>query len=235
MSEIEDNYYTNQIEKYLSQTIRAFSGFTVSDGVVRDGKIHTERVPCIFGTPSRVVAAVLSGDAKFRNVKLPLMAVNLSSLSLDEMRKTNRYHENELTHKRVDTGNAQNFERIEGIPLIMSIDLNIYGSSVSQLLELFEKVVLTFNPEVVIQKSNDVYDSNYITAIRLTGINNEITSPLGQQSRSAQMSLQFEIPIKLSYPHKFKSNIEEIVLTVKDDNPNTFAESEIIDVTGEDV
>lgn len=223
-------YHQNQIEKYLAQVIRAFSGFTVRDGVVRDGEDEprVQKVPVIFGSPSRVVAALVSNDAKFKNIRLPLMAVNLTGISVDELRRTNRFHNHEIGFMRKD-GEVENVERIEGVPLLLNVDLNIYASSVSQLMELFEQVALTFNPEVTIQKSVDVFDSNYITSIRLEGISNEITSPLGQQSRAAQMSLQFAVPVKLSYPHKIKNTLEEIVVRVMDESSEVI-EEEILDI-----
>ena len=81
MSSTKDQtFYENQIERYLSQVIRAFSTFTVKDGVVRNGQQYEEKVPVMFGSPSRVVAAILNKDTEYKNVKVPLMAVNLASI-----------------------------------------------------------------------------------------------------------------------------------------------------------
>lgn len=223
-------YYNNQIERYLSQIIRAFSIFTVSDGVVRDGLTHTEKVPVIFGSPSRVVAAIVSGDAKFRNVKVPIMSVNLTGISLDDEAKLNRYHQNEMTYRDSADGVMKNVKRTTGCALRLEIDLNIYASSVSQLMEIFERVALTFNPEVVIQKSTDVFDSDYITAIRLEGISNNITSPLGANNRVAELALQFSIPVRLSYPDQATSPLEAIRLKIMEDPSGNLMSDDLISV-----
>lgn len=212
--QIEEVYHSKQIERYLSQVIRAFSNFQVKDGVVRNGKVNIERVPAIFGSPSRIVAALMSNDNEFKNVKVPMMSVGLTALEIDDEAKLNRYHRNELTYRETSTGQLTNFDRRVGHALRMQIELNIWASSVSQLMEIFEQVALTFNPEVTIQKSTDVHDSDYITSIRLEGIQSDISYPLGESNRTTNMALQFSVPIRLSYPHHMKDPLESIKVAV---------------------
>jgi hypothetical protein len=223
-------YSEKQIEKYLAQVIRAFNVFTVSDGVARNGQIKTEKVPVIFGSPSRVIAAILSNDAKFRNVKVPMMSVNLTSLERDEESTLNRYHENELTFRRKE-GEPRNVNRIVGVPLRMNIDLHIYASSVSQLMELVEQILLVFNPEVAIQKSTDPRDSDYITSIRLESLAPNITSPLGSANRASEMTMSFSVPIRISYPPMDKDPLESIRVSVfTADNGEKDSETELKDI-----
>lgn len=222
MPTAKDITTNNQIERYLSQVIRAFRGFTVKDGVQRNGEDHVENVPVLFGTPSRIVAAIMSSHESFRNVKLPLMAVNMTGLALDEESTLNRYHEGEVGFKRKD-GETEIIRRLTGPALRMEITLSIYASSVSQLMELFEKIMLTFNTEVKIQKGNDIRDQDYITAIKLESVQSEIESPLGERTRSARMAMNFTVPIRLSYPVLLGEAIDQIVLDVKtaDTEPET--------------
>lgn len=227
----DETFHENQIERFMAQILRAFSGFTVKDGVVRGGQVHEEKVPVIFGSPSRVVAAILSNDSKFRNVKVPLMAVNLSGIEIDDTFRLNRFHENELTFAKTSSGDVRNVKRLTGAPYRLSIDLGIYASSMSQLLEIFEKIALTFNPEVVIQKSTDAFDSDYISTIRLEGVSTEITQPLGQSHRTTQMNLQFSSSIRLSYPPQDKDPLEGVVLRVKDEDSSIVNSEDIIDIT----
>lgn len=212
--QIEEVYHSKQIERYLSQVIRAFSNFQVRDGVVRNGKVNVEKVPVIFGSPSRIVAALLSNDNEFKNIKVPMMSIGLSALEIDDEGKLNRFHRNELTYRDTDTGELVNFDRRVGQSLRMQIELNIWASSVSQLMEIFEQVALTFNPEVTIQKSTDIHDADYITSIRLEGIQSDISYPLGGNNRTAQMSMQFSVPIRLSYPHHMKDPLDSIKVAV---------------------
>ena len=227
MKEADSQFHERQIERYLSQIIRAFSNFYVHDGVVRDGEVHSEKVPVIYGSPSRVVAAFLSDKDEFRNVKVPIMAVNMTSIELDDEAQLNPYHENEFSYVSVNDGERKNIRRISGKSLRLGIDLHIYGSSVQELMQIFENVVLTFNPEVVIQKSSDFLDQDYITSIRLEGINNEISNPLGEDSRVAEMTLNFTVPVTLSYSEQRGSKLEQIRVDVMNENSDTI-ETEII-------
>lgn len=234
-SQKDETFYDNQIERYLSQIIRAFSGFTVKDGVARDGSVYEEKVPVIFGSPSRVVAAMLSNDEKFRNVKVPMMAVGMTGLEPDDESRLNPYHETELGYKRASDNTAVHVRRIAGVPLRINVDLNIYASSVTQLMEMFEKIVLTFHPEVTIQKSTNVIDPDYITSIKLEGISNEISRPLGNSHRTVEMALQFSAPIRLSYPLKESDPIDEIRLRVYDEPPMDMISDDIIDIDTDEV
>lgn len=222
---MNNQYYSSQIERFLAQIIRAFSGFKVRDGVERNGQIHEETIPVVFGTPSRVVAALVSGDVKFSNIKVPIMAVNMTSIEPDDEATINRYHEGELSFReKINETDSEPraVRRIVGPPLRISVDLIIYADSVSQLMEIFEQIALTFNPEVVIQKSTDAFDQDYIGALRLEGITQGIQNPLGQNARVVEMTLQFTAGVRLSYKDQINGIIKQIIADVKStDDPNS--------------
>lgn len=236
MSSTKDQtFYENQIERYLSQVIRAFSTFTVKDGVVRNGQQYEEKVPVMFGSPSRVVAAILNKDTEYKNVKVPLMAVNLASIEMDDESRMNPYHQMEVGYRQASDGQMTNVNRLSGVPLRLGVDLSIYASSVSQLMEILEKILLTFHPEVVIQKSTNAFDPDYITSIRMEGIANEITRPLGQSHRAAEMTLQFSVPVRISYPLKDTDPLEDIRLRVYEENKPTLNSDDIINLETKEV
>lgn len=217
MQEADTSFSERQIERYLSQIMKAFSHFYVHDGVKRNNDVYYERVPVVYGTPSRVVAAMIGSREEFKNVKVPMMAVNMTSIEVDEENQLNRYHENELSYVRISNDERENVRRIVGKNLRLGIDLHIYASSIQELMQIFENVVLTFNPEVTIQKSSDVFDQDYITSIRLENINNEITQPLGEDSRTVEMTLNFTVPVVISYPAKAGNTLETIKMDIFDD------------------
>lgn len=232
----DKTFYNNQVERFLSQIIRAFSGFTVKDGVSRDGgaTIHEQTIPVIFGSPSRVVAALISNDKEFKNVRVPMMAIGLTGIEPDDEGRLNPYHETEIGVRRTDAeNNVQNIniQRIAGVPLRMNIDLNIYASSVSQLMVIFERIVLTFYPELTIQKSTNAYDPDYLTSIKLEGISNEISRPLGDNHRTVEMTLQFSAPIRLSYPLKESTPLETVRMRIfGDDYSNQVSDDIFVNV-----
>ena len=229
MSDTQQTYYDKQIERYLSQIMRAFKNFHVADGVTRNGETHIEKVPVFYGSPSRIVAAMMSGRKQHRNVKVPLISVNMVSIALDEENQLNRYHENEIGVKKQGE-QMKNVVRIPGPAMRLTVEVHVYASSVSQLMELFEKIVLTFNPEVKIQKSSDVFDSDYISSLRLEGIQKNITNPLGSENRTTEMTLEFTAPIRLSYPPKFNDTLEEIRMSVFNEETDDLEGEEFIEI-----
>lgn len=189
-----------QVKKYLGQVMRAFAGFQVQAGPESGGTIPTKAVPVVYGSMSRVVADVLNNRDFMANRSLPIMAVNMTGMDIDTENQKNRYHSDDRAIRNPTTGETEVFSRMTGPALVMNIELSIYASSSSELFDLVEQILLVFNPKIAIQKSSDVYDSNYITDIVLNTINPEISYPMGTDNRTVLMTLGFSVPIRLSYP-----------------------------------
>lgn len=210
---------TDQISKYILQILRVFSGFQVQDGVVRNGTIKTKRVPVTYGGMSRIVASLISKGDYLTNNSIPIMAVNVTGLELDPNNKrTHRQADQRVVNKGSDLP-VKVVNRLSGVPLILNFELSIYASSITEMYELLEQILLIFNPRVVIQKSTDIVDSEYITDVTLEAISNDIQYPMGTDSRLVMQTLSFSAPIRISYPYGETDNvIETITANVKDTN-----------------
>tara|TARA_Y100000593_G_C4308288_1_gene336939 strand:+ start:896 stop:1612 length:717 start_codon:yes stop_codon:yes gene_type:complete len=211
-----------QFKKYIGQFIRVFSGFQVRDGVERAGSFRTKRVPVVYGSMSRVVANVLTQNKRFLSSTVPLLAVNMASIDIDTESKRNSYHTDHISKHRI--GSDSTLSRKAGPGFILGMELSIYASSTTELFEILEQILLIFNPRVAIQVDTDANNADYITDIVLTGIQPEIQYPLSTEKEVLMLTMTFDVPVRLVYPHGVDDTkiIHEIT-------------SNIIDESGEDI
>ena len=221
---------SNQFESYIGQFMRVFSGFYVCDGVARNGVDPVpKKVPVVYGNMSRITASILTNRETFTNNKLPIMGVNLVSITKDENDVRPPFHVDSIAARYADTGNTQAIERIHGPSFILGLEVSIYASSMVEMCELLEQILLIFNPRVTIRKTSDGYSSETTVDIALTGINNEIAYPIGTDQQVVVMTLTFDMPVRLSYPKGFKNSvINEIEIRMKNEDTDEIINTEII-------
>lgn len=221
MSNLYPYRYGKQFERYLSQFGRVFSGFQVQDGVARGSSYdpYTRRVKLVYGSMSRIVATILNKRESFTNGTLPMMAFNLTGIERDIENKKNSRHVDHVSFRNT-VGDIQAYERLMGPAFIMNIEVAIYASSTTELFSLIEQILLIFNPRVTIQTDTSVFNPDYLTEIELESIDNEINYPLGQEARVVQQSMNFRVPVRLSYPTNTDASF------IEDIRARIFAESE---------
>lgn len=197
--------FDSQFDKYIGQVMRVFSGFQVyyDDNTLRP-------VPVRYGSMSRIVASVLNKRDSLHNQALPTMAVNLSSIEPAPDNKRSHHHSDAVTY-RDRNGAQKSSERIIGPAFKLNLDVSIYASSVTQMFEILEQILLVFNPRVAFQVDNDAFNSDYITELELVGINDDINTPLGVDNRTVMMTLQFQCPVRLRYPMDFDAPLIETI------------------------
>ena len=72
---------------------------------------------------------------------------------------------------------------------------------------------MLFNPNIILQTSDDVHDWNKIFSVELISINNQTNYPSNQDARIIQSSFTFAVRLYLSPPANIKNNyIKEIKL-----------------------
>ena len=182
---------SKQIERYIGQFIRVFKGFQVKKNNTTD---DLKAVPVVYGNMDRVVAALLKKNETFTNQRVPILAVNMASLSPDPTRKLPNTHVDELVI------NDKFYTRLTGIPFIMQMELSIYADSQVQLLEILEQVLLIFHPRVALQVDSRLVNGDYISEIELDCIQPDIQYPMGQSKQVVMMTINFNIPVTLRYP-----------------------------------
>lgn len=187
-----------QFERYVGQFARVFTGFQVKDGVARGGEVRTKVVPVVYGGMSRVVATILNKRSTNTTVSIPLIAVNMSGIQVDPDNRRTKHHKDLVSMHGI--GKDATLERLIGPAFIMSMEASIYASSVVELFEILEQILLIFNPRVTIQTDTKATNADCITEITLRDIQPEIQYPIGDSDRTVMMTLTFDVPVRLIYP-----------------------------------
>lgn len=222
-------HYDAQIQKFSAQAMRAISGFTVKDGVERDGTIRTERIPVSYGSPDRIIAAITSSDRKFVNHRVPMFGIFLTTIMNNEVTKKNPFHKEAIPYKD-STGEQKTTVRGVGPSLSLGYEVSIYASSTSQLMEILEQFILVFNSGISIQKNNDPLDPNHRAMLRLADINTEVSYPVGAQRRVMAATLNLELDIVLSYPKDINGGIvEQVQMEVDQATPEDLNETDPVE------
>lgn len=189
--------YNAQIERYIEQFLRAFSGYQVKQSITNT---TLDRVPVRYGTMDRIVASIQQRRDTYTNNSIPLIAVNMSGISPDVDRKVSHHHEDTISLGN-ETDGYTSARKLVGPSFNMTMEVSVWGDSQTQLFEIVEQILLVFNPRITIQVDNSVINSDYLTEIELESINNEVQYPLGTDSQIAIQTMTFNVPIRLNYPH----------------------------------
>jgi len=212
-------FYSGQIRNYISQFMRVFAGLQCQDGVDRDndGLNDMRTVNLHYGDMERIVANVLYKDNTFQSNTIPIIAAYLVQLELnDEIRKAPHHIENIVRTRESDNTRIAN-SRLMPVPYKAIMDLSIYASNNSQMFQIMEQILMLFNPDLVIQKSDNIIDWSYLTRVKLVAINNEANNPSGPDERFISQTISFEFDVWLNFPAKeYSGIIKQIELNVKD-------------------
>lgn len=213
-------HYESQLRSYMLQFCSIFYGLRVRTGKGECDERQFITVPLVVGHKDRVVAAVMAGNTQNRTFSLPTMAVHLSALALaPERRRTPGLVDQRVTMPvgGVFPNDLTVIKRAAPVPYNATIELTIYASNTDQLHQILEQILVLFNPDVQIQKSDGPFDWTKLTKVELTDIANEENYPSGTERRVIQWSLTFEMPIYLSIPMGVKDDVvRKIIIQIGD-------------------
>jgi len=191
---------SRQFERYLSQFMRIFSGFQTQDGVERDGTRNLKRVPVVYGNMSRITAHMLKKGDKYINQKIPVIAVNLESIEVNNEARRSHQHIEEFSNIKTNPSNPRTIQRLLGPPFLLNLSVSIYASSTVELFDIVEQILLIFNPRITLSVDSRALNADHITEIELTNINSELQYPMGMEQQVVVYSLGFQVPVRLRYP-----------------------------------
>jgi hypothetical protein len=111
------------------------------------------------------------------------------------------------------------------IPYNATIELSIYASNLNQRDQLLEQILVLFNPDLQIQKSDGPFDWTKITKVELTDISNEENYPTSTDRRIIVWTLTFDVPIFLTIPMGVKDDlVRKVIIRISDLNSMTVNE-----------
>jgi len=222
------HYYDGQIRRYLTQFIRALSGFSY-----KDSQGNLKEVPVRFGTANKQAAAVLRQNSENFLMQAPFISVYINNLELSRGRMQDpnfvskvhvreREWDENLGEYTANKGADVTIERLMPNPYQLSLIADIWTTNIDQKLQILEQIIVLFNPAVELQTTSSYLDWTSLTTLELMDIQytNQVV-PSGDQELEIA-SLTFSAPIWLSPPAKVKRMgvITSIIARVFDEEGN---------------
>jgi len=222
------HFYDGQIRRYLTQFIRALSGFTYKDsqGVLKE-------IPVRFGTANKQAANVLRQNSENFLMQAPFISVYINNLELSRARMQDPNHVSKVHVRERDIdevtgeyttskGADVTVERLMPNPYQLSLIADIWTTNIDQKLQILEQIIVLFNPAIEFQTTSSYLDWTSLTTLELMDIQyTNQTVPTGDQELEIA-SLTFMAPIWLSPPAKVKRMgvITNIIARVFDEEGN---------------
>lgn len=213
-------FFDGQFKSYILQFCSIFYGLEVQSGLDECGVQTFTSVPIVVGNKDRVVAALMAGNTQNRMFSLPTMAVHLQEINIaPERRKVQAFIDQKVTLPvgGVFPNDLTVVKRAMPIPYNITLELSIYASNTLQRDQILEQILVLFNPDIQIQKSDGPFDWTKLTKVELTGISNEENYPSSSDRRFILWTLTFEMPIFLSIPMGVKDDlVRKIIIQIGD-------------------
>jgi hypothetical protein len=211
-------YYDAQLRSYILQFMAIFTGLQVQIGKWGTVDERLIEVPIHYGAQDRVVAAIMTDNTANKPLRLPVMSAYLRGINMDPARMVGIGVERRQAYVPVG-GLAPDDIRVvyqrKPMPYTIDVDLSIYSSNSEQHFQILEQILPIFDPQLVIQTSDGVFDMTRLTHVLLKGINNDTPYPVGQDRRIIQSTLNFEIPIWIDTPADVRRNfVEKVFLRI---------------------
>jgi hypothetical protein len=222
------HFYDGQLRRYLTQFIRALSGFSY-----KDSQGNLKEIPVRFGTTNKQAAATLRQNSENFLMQAPFISVYINNLELSRgrMQDPNFVSKVHVTEREWDEASGEytaskgadvTVERLMPNPYQLSLTADIWTSNIDQKLQILEQIIVLFNPAIELQTTSSYLDWTSLTTLELMDIQytNQVV-PTGDQELEIA-SLTFSAPIWLSPPAKVKRMgvITSIITRVFDEDGN---------------
>ena len=209
-------FYDGQIRRFISQFIRMVSNFYVEFGKDSNGVTSLQRVPVMYGDPSRQAAQIIRNNSENTINAVPAMAVYITGLSYDQtnLRDPSLVQSMQIRQREFDPvtgtygenqGEAYSVERLMPSPYKLTLKMDIWTSNTEQKLQLIEQLSALFNPAMEIQSTDNYIDWTSLSYAIMTEMTwSSRTVPTGGDEPIDIASMTFELPIWLSTSVKVK-------------------------------
>ena len=177
-------------------------------------------VPIVVGNKDRVVAAIMTGNTINRTFSLPTMSAYMSGLArADDRRRAPGLVDQRVTIKTggIFPEDLTTIKRVMPVPYNMTLELAIYASNTQQMHQILEQILVLFNPDLQIQKSDGPFDWTKITNVTLEDIANDENYPAGTERRMIMWTLSFTMPVWIGIPMGIKDDlVRNIIIQIGD-------------------
>jgi hypothetical protein len=203
------HFYDGAIRRYLTQTIRVFSEFTVRYG---DGTLH--RVPVGYGDGDRQTTSIIRQNSENTLNSIPRISVYIHGLDLDKDRLADstfvskkHLRERDINGNFYTNNRGRNYtvERLMPTPFKLTMKVDIWSANTDQKLQILEQILVLFNPSLEIQTTDNYIDWTSISVLNLDSVAWSSRSiPVGNDTPIDIATITVDTPIWISPPVKVK-------------------------------
>ena len=221
-----DYYYNGQFRRVLKHLIRVFGEFKVLYSIDDDGNPVYRKVPCRYADISRLAAWLINGGSENTQITAPMMTISVQSLKMDRagirspvkeqiVMGTNKSPAmNEYT-KELDEQYL--ISRYNPVPWDLTFDVNIWTTTLTNKMELFEQISTLFSPSVTLQLSDNPLDWTSASDVELVDCQfSSRAMPQGTDPDLDIMTLSFKCTVWFSLPSTVEKPklIQQIVTNI---------------------
>jgi hypothetical protein len=226
-----DWFYDGQVRRYLTQFMRIMSNFSY-----KDAKGNLTQVPVRYGDMSRQTAAILTKNSENVIQSAPFIACYIKDLQFNrDLLQDPTYVSKVQIRERAYDSNGKEYlntqganytvERIMPSPYTATFAADIWTTNTEQKLQLWEQIVILFNPALELQTTDNFLDWTSLTSLELASQQFETrTVPQGLESDISICNMTFTAPIWITPPAKVKQLgiITKIITGIFTDIPGPF-------------
>lgn len=219
-------WYDEQIKRYLGQLIRIFSHFQVRE-YTRDG-VSYNRVPCRYADASRMVSHIMARQSENVIASAPMIALSIQTIQIARERTQEPFFQDtrQVAEREFDRsegqytekqGNLYTTQRYMPVPYNITLQVDILTTNTDSKLQLFEQIMVLFNPSLQLQSNDNPLDWSNIFEVEMTDIQwSNRTQPVGTDEVLDIGTMTFQVPVWISPPAKVKrqSVIERIITDI---------------------
>lgn len=206
-----DYFYDGQVRRYLTQFINILSNFSY-----KDAKGQIVRVPVRYGDMSRQVSQILKKNSENTLPSAPFIACYIKDLQFDRPRlqdptfisklqiRERAFDEDGNEYLNVQ-GDNYTVERIMPSPYLITFAADIWSTNTDMKLQIWEQIVVFFNPSFEIQTTDNYIDWTSLSTITLENQTWSSRSiPQGINEDIDILTMSFTAPIWITPPAKVK-------------------------------
>jgi hypothetical protein len=205
------HFYDGQIRRYLLQTIRVFSNFSVK---YADGTLV--QIPVVYGDADRQAAAIMRQNSENVINSAPRISIYISGLSMDVSRLSDASYvgkihvrerdiDTETGHYNTNQGNNYTVERLMPTPFTLSMKVDIWSANTDQKLQILEQILVLFNPTLELQTTDNYVDWTSLSVLEIKDLTwSGRTIPVGNDSPIDIATITLSAPIWINPPVKVK-------------------------------
>lgn len=203
MAALREFWYDEQLKRYLVQFMAIFADMNVMVGRNEDNDPRLIKIPIYSASKDRVVAAIKAENTQNKLISFPAFTAAISSIDLMPERRKGPSNERRNTIMKTGGLFPDDLEVVQQrmpVPYKLTFELGIWASNKDQMFQIMEQIMMLFNPDIQIQRSDEITDWTMITSVELLGIRDEENLPAGADRRLLSTTLEFEVPIFISAP-----------------------------------